>query len=111
MKITSIKTAATVGHGMHLWVRVTTDAGITGTGECVHGGKQAIAIIQYSEVAHFQKDAFNYTAIQWEHERMVQLVEMVTSAAGKEVAMAVHTRLDVPSAIRLVQDLAPYHLM
>ena len=46
MKITSIKTAATIGHGMHLWVRVTTDAGITGTGECVHGGKQAIAIIQ-----------------------------------------------------------------
>ena len=47
MKITSIKTAATVGHGMHLWVRVSTDAGIVGTGECVHGGKQAIAIIQY----------------------------------------------------------------
>jgi len=66
-----------------------------------------------SEVADFQKDAFNYTAIQWEHERMVQLVDMVTSAAGKDVAVAadVHTRLDVPSAIRLVQDLAPYHLM
>ena len=212
---------------MHLWVRVTTDAGITGLGECVHGGKQAIAIIQYleehligkdpfaidaifedmrrrhvfdggtggalitaltgieialwdlkgkalnvpiyellggkfrdkirvyadcqvapgmnfdeikevvdgvmekgftalkidvdidaygykgSEVAHFQKDAFNYTAIQWEHERMVQLVDMVTNAAGKNVAVAadLHTRLDVPSAIRLVQDLAPYHLM
>ena len=47
MEITSIKTAATVGHGMHLWVRVSTDAGIVGTGECVHGGKQAIAIIQY----------------------------------------------------------------
>ena len=28
MKITSIKTAATVGHGMHLWVKVETDAGI-----------------------------------------------------------------------------------
>lgn len=212
---------------MHLWVRVTTDAGVTGLGECVHGGKQAIAIIQYleerligrdpfaidaifedmrrkhvfdggtggalitaltgieialwdlkgkalgvpiyelmggkfrdkirvyadcqvstgmnfdeikqvvedvvekgftalkidvdidaygykgSEVADFEKDAFNYTAIQWEHERMVQLVDMVTTAAGKDVAVAadVHTRLDVPSAIRLVQDLAPYHLM
>jgi len=227
MKITSIKTAATKGHGMHLWVKVTTDAGVTGMGECVHGGKQAIAIIDYleerligrdpfaidaifedmrrkhvfdggtggalitaltgieialwdlkgkalgvpiyellggkfrdkirvyadcqvstgmnfdeikqvvddvmekgftalkidvdidaygykgSEVAHFEKDAFNYTAIQWEHERMVQLVDMVTTAAGKDIAVAadVHTRLDVPSAIRLVQDLAPYHLM
>jgi len=238
MKITSVKTAATVGHGMHLWVRVTTDAGITGTGECVHGGTQAIAILQYLEQkligrdpfavdaifedmrrSHvfdggtggalitaltgleialwdlkgkalktpvyellggkfrnkiwmycdcqvdpgmdfdeirqvvdgvlekgftalkidvdvgaysdkgapldmservmqlsdgaFVKDRFNYTAMQREHERMIQLVDMVTRAAGKDAAVAVdvHTRLDVPSAIRLVQDLAPYHLM
>ncbi len=238
MKITSVKTAATIGHGMHLWVRVTTDAGITGMGECVHGGKQAIAIIEYLEEkligrdpfaidaifedmrrSHvfdggtggalvtaltgieialwdlkgkalktpvyellggkfrnkiwmycdcevdpgmefddirrvvdgvlekgftalkidvdigaysdkrkpldmservlqlregaFVKDRFNHTAMQREHERMIQLVEMVTRAAGKDVAVAVdvHTRLDVPSAIRLVQDLAPYHLM
>ena len=236
MKITSVKTAATIGHGMHLWVRVTTDAGITGMGECVHGGKQAIAIIEYLEEkligrdpfaidaifedmrrSHvfdggtggalvtaltgieialwdlkgkalktpvyellggkfrnkiwmycdcevdpgmefddirrvvdgvlekgftalkidvdigaysdkrkpldmservlqlregaFVKDRFNHTAMQREH--MIQLVEMVTRAAGKDVAVAVdvHTRLDVPSAIRLVQDLAPYHLM
>jgi galactonate dehydratase len=227
MKITSIKTAATRGHGMHLWVKVETDAGITGIGECVHGGKQAIAIIGYlapkligrdpfaidalfedlrrshvfdggfagalitaltgieialwdlkgkalgvpvyelmggkfrdkirvyadcqvspgmsfdeikevvddvvqkgftalkidldlgaygqfsDEVAHIQKDRFNYTAGQYEHERMVELVDMVTSAAGKgiDVAADVHTRLDVPSAIRLARDLEPYHLM
>ncbi|MCB0132659.1 MAG: mandelate racemase/muconate lactonizing enzyme family protein, partial [Caldilineaceae bacterium] len=227
MKITSVKTAATIGHGMHLWVKVTTDAGITGLGECVHGGKQAIAIIGYleekligrdpfaidaifeemrrshvfdggiagalitaltgleialwdlkgkalnapiyelmggkfrdkirvyadcqvepgmnfdeiravvddvlergftalkidvdihayghagSEVADFSKDRFNMTAFQWEHERMVELVDMVTRAAGRDVAVAadVHTRLDVPSAIRLARDLEPYHLM
>jgi L-alanine-DL-glutamate epimerase-like enolase superfamily enzyme len=227
MKITSIKTAATRGHGMHLWVKVETDAGVTGIGECVHGGKQAIAIIQYlapkligrdpfaidalfedlrrshvfdggfagalitaltgieialwdlkgkalgvpvyelmggkfrdkirvyadcqvspgmnfaeikevvddvvqkgftalkidldlgayghfsSEVAHIQKDRFNYTAGQYEHERMIELVDMVTSAAGKgiDVAADVHTRLDVPSAIRLAKDLEQYHLM
>ncbi len=227
MKITSVKTAATRGHGMHLWVRITTDAGITGTGECVHGGKQAIAIIQNleerlvgsdpfavdalledmrrrhvfdggdagalitaltgieialwdlkgkalktpvyellggqfrhkvrvyadcqvapgmnfdeikkvvdevlergftalkidvdidaygykgSEVAHFEKDKFNTTANQWEHERMVSLVDMVTSAAGPgvDVAADVHTRLDVPSAIRLAKALESYHLM
>ena len=212
---------------MHLWVRITTDAGITGTGECVHGGKQAIAIIQEleekligrdpfavdaifeqmrrghvfdggdagalitaltgieialwdlkgkaldtpiyellggkfrdkirvyadcqvapgmnfeeikkvvdevlelgftalkidvdidaygykgSEVAHFEKDPFNYTANQWEHERMVSLVDMVTTAAGRgiDVAADVHTRLDVPSAIRLAKALESYHLM
>jgi L-alanine-DL-glutamate epimerase-like enolase superfamily enzyme len=227
MKITSIKTAATVGHGMHLWVKITTDAGFTGLGECVHGGLQAIAIIGYleekligrdpfaidalfeelrrghvfdggdagalitaltgieialwdlkgkalqtpiyellggkfrdkirvyadcqvepgmnfdeiravvddvvargfsalkidvdihayghkgSEVADFEKDPFNMTAFQWEHERMIELVDMVTRAAGRDVAVAadVHTRLDVPSAIRLARDLEPYHLM
>jgi len=238
MKITAIKTAATVGHGMHLWVKIETDAGITGLGECVHGGKQAIAIIHevrdqligrdpfridalfeevrrahvfdggfagalitaltgieialwdlkgkalktpiydllggkfrdkirvyadcqvdpgmdfaaiqrvvdgvlergftalkidldigaYSEerirtdaagsnidlarVTRF-KDAFNYTAGEREHDRMVELVDMVTRAAGKDVDVAadVHTRLDVPSAVRLVRDLEPYHLM
>ncbi len=238
MKITSVKTAATIGHGMHLWVKITTDAGITGIGECVHGGKQAIAIIQYLEqkligrdpfaidalfeemrrshvfdggtggalitaltgiesalwdikgkaldvpvyellggkfrnkiwmycdcqvdpgmefdeierVVHgvlakgftalkidldigaysakripvdadtqvltlkegtFSKDKFNHTAMQREHERMLQVVDMVTRAAGKDVAVAadVHTRLDVPSAIRLVRDLDQYHLL
>ncbi len=227
MKITAVKTAATAGHGMHLWVKITTDAGVTGLGECVHGGKQAIAIIGYleekligrdpfaidalfeemrrghvfdggdagalitaltgieialwdlkgkaletpiyellggkfrdkirvyadcqvepgmnfdeiravvddvvergftalkidvdihayghkgSEVADFSKDNFNMTAFQWEHERMVELVDMVTRAAGRDVAVAadVHTRLDVPSAIRLARDLEPYHLM
>ena len=43
MKITSVKTAASDGHCMHLWVKIETDAGITGLGECVHGGYQAIA--------------------------------------------------------------------
>ncbi len=61
----------------------------------------------------FSKDKFNYTAMEREHDRMIELVEMVTRAAGKDVAVAcdVHTRLDVPSAIRLVRDLAPFHLM
>jgi galactonate dehydratase len=227
MKITSVKTAATKGHGMHLWVKVTTDAGVTGLGECVHGGKQAIAILGYmeekligrdpfeidaifedmrrghvfdggtagalitaltgleialwdlkgkalntpiyellggkfrdkirvyadcqvepgmnfdeirqvvdgvlergftalkidvdihayghkgTEIEGFTKDKFNMTAFQWEHERMVELVDMVTRAAGRDVAVAadVHTRLDVPSAVRLARDLEPYHLM
>ena len=49
MKITSVKTAASTGHCMHLWVRIETDAGVTGLGECVHGGHQAIAIIKELE--------------------------------------------------------------
>ena len=218
MKITNIKTAATSGHGMHLWVKVETDAGITGLGECVHGGVQAIAIIQQLrpqligrdpfaidaifeemrrnhvfdggfsgalitaltgiEIALWDlkgkalkapiyelmggkfrdkirvyadcqvnpgmdfgqvqavvdsvlargftafkidvdggeaknKDPFNFTASEWEHDRMVQLVEMACRAAGPEIAVAadVHTRLDVPSAIRLARDCEQFHLM
>jgi galactonate dehydratase len=227
MKITAIKTAATSGHGMHLWVRIETDHGITGLGECVHGGVQAIAIIhelrerligrdpfaidaifeelrrahvfdggfagalitaltgieialwdlkgkalgvpivellggkfrdkirvyadcqvepgmEFDEIQRvvegvaergftalkidvdigaytgptdgrygFIKDRFNYTASQREHERMLELVDMVTTAAGDDIAVAadVHTRLDVPSAIRLARDLEPYHLL
>jgi L-alanine-DL-glutamate epimerase-like enolase superfamily enzyme len=238
MKITSVKTAATIGHGMHLWVKIATDKGVTGVGECVHGGKQAIAIIQYLEDkligrdpfaidaifeemrrSHvfdggtggalitaltgieialwdlkgkalktpvyellggkfrdkiwmycdcevdpgmnfdeikrvvddvlsrgftaikfdldigaysagriptdqstqvltlkdgmFSKDKFNHTAVEREHDRMLELVEMITRAAGKDIAVAcdVHTRLDLPSAIRLVHDLNQFHLL
>jgi galactonate dehydratase len=218
MKISAIKTAATRGHGMHLWVKVETDAGITGIGECVHGGVQAIAIIQQiaprfigrdpfaidalfeefrrayvfdggfagalitaltgieialwdlkgkalkapiydlmggkfrdrirvyadcqvnpgmdfdavkqvvegvvekgftalkidvdgAEAPH--KDKFNFTAGAYEHDLMVELVDMVVEAAAgaADVAVDVHTRLDVPSAIRLARDLEPYHIL
>jgi L-alanine-DL-glutamate epimerase-like enolase superfamily enzyme len=59
------------------------------------------------------KDRFNYTADAWEHERMLALVEMVTTAAGQGAAVAVdvHTRLDIASAIRLAKDLEPFHLL
>ena len=218
MRITAVKTAATIGHGMHLWVKVETDEGITGLGECVHGGTQAIAIIHHlrqhlvgrdpfaidaifeelrrrhvfdggfagalitaltgieialwdlkgkalnvpiyelmggkfrdrirvyadcqvdpgmemEEVARVvaevrergftalkidvdggdapHKDRFNFTASEYEHERMLNLIEMVTTAAGQEIAVAVdvHTRLDVPSAIRLAKDCEQFHLL
>ncbi len=218
MKITDVKTAATKGHGMHLWVKVETDAGMTGVGECVHGNTQAIAILQdmrpklvgrdpfaidaiFEEMRRAQvfnggfagalitaltglelalwdlkgkalnvpvyelmggkfrdkirvyadcqvdpgmelddikavvdqvlergftafkidvdggdapnKDKFNFTASAFEHERMVKLVEMACQAAGPDVAVAVdvHTRLDVPSAIRLAKDLEPFHIL
>jgi galactonate dehydratase len=218
MRITAVKTAASQGHGMHLWVKVETDAGITGIGECVHGGVQAIALIQalseklvgrdpfaidalFEELrrAHVfdggfagalitaltgieialwdlkgkalgvpitellggrfrdkirvyadcevdprmdagevrkvvdevrergftalkidvdegeapHKDAFNFTAGEYEHDRMVGLIERVYEAAGDDIAMAVdvHTRLDVPSAIRLAKDCERFHLL
>src|SRR5215212_1067732 len=63
MKITAVKTAATRGLGMHLWVRVETDEGITGTGECVHGGVQAIALIHELRPKLIGRDPFEIDAI------------------------------------------------
>lgn len=92
MKITSIKTAATIGHGMHLWVRVTTDDGITGTGECVHGGKQAIAIIQDLEKKLIGRDLFAVDAI-FEEMRRNHVFDggdsgaLITALTGIEIAL------------------------
>ena len=63
MKITSVKTAASRGHCMHIWVRVETDLGITGLGECVHGGYQAIAIIKELEERLIGRDPFAIDAL------------------------------------------------
>lgn len=67
----------------------------------------------YRRAGGVQKDRFNYTADPWEHERMVKLVEMVIEAAGPniDVAADVHTRLDVPSAVRLARDLEQFPLL
>lgn len=38
MKITEIRTTEVRGHGYSCFVRISTDAGVVGTGECIHGG-------------------------------------------------------------------------
>jgi L-alanine-DL-glutamate epimerase-like enolase superfamily enzyme len=59
------------------------------------------------------KDAFNYTASWREHDLMLKLIDMAVTAAGKDIAVAadVHTRLDMPSAIRLAKACEQFHLM
>ncbi len=37
VKITDVRTAEVRGHGYSTYVRIYTDEGITGTGECIHG--------------------------------------------------------------------------
>ena len=46
MKITDIKTAEVHGHGYSTYVRIFTDEGVTGTGECIHGGDGAPRLIE-----------------------------------------------------------------
>lgn len=46
MKITDIRTAEVHGHGYSTYVRIYTDEGLTGTGECIHGGPGCPKIIE-----------------------------------------------------------------
>ena len=108
MKITSIKTAATRGHGMHLWVRVTTDAGVTGMGECVHGGKQAIAIIGYLEERLIGRDPFAIDAI-FEEMRRKHVFDggtggaLITALKGRRIARIFRSliRVNPPDPLHL----------
>lgn len=92
MKIANIKTAATTGHGMHLWVKVETDAGITGIGECVHGGVQAIAIIDHLKERLIGTDPFAIDA-HFEGLRRGHVFDggmsgaLITALTGIEIAL------------------------
>src|SRR5215467_3403594 len=92
MKITSVRTAATLGHGMHLWVKIETDAGITGVGECVHGGVQAIAIIQALRTKLIGRDPMPIDAL-FEELRRGHVFDggfagaLITALTGIEIAL------------------------
>jgi galactonate dehydratase len=45
MKITDLRTADVKGHGYSTYVRVMTDAGLVGNGECIHGGEGCAALV------------------------------------------------------------------
>ncbi|MGQ9609423.1 MAG: mandelate racemase/muconate lactonizing enzyme family protein [bacterium] len=45
MKIKDIQTIEVLGHGYSTYVRVYTDEGLTGTGECIHGRSATSAIV------------------------------------------------------------------
>jgi L-alanine-DL-glutamate epimerase-like enolase superfamily enzyme len=92
MKITSVKTAASTGHCMHLWVKIETDAGVTGLGECVHGGHQAIAIIHDLRSKLVGRDPFAIDAL-FEELRRGLVFEggfagaLITALTGIEIAL------------------------
>src|SRR5260221_2762726 len=92
MKITAVKTAASDGHCMHLWVKIETDAGITGLGECVHGGHQAIAIIHDLRAKLLGRDPFAIDAIIEELRRGMVFEggfagALITALTGIEIAL------------------------
>lgn len=58
MKIKDIQTIEVLGHGYSTYVRVYTDEGLTGTGECIHGRSATSAIINdmKMDILKFQID-------------------------------------------------------
>ncbi|MDA0747509.1 MAG: mandelate racemase/muconate lactonizing enzyme family protein [bacterium] len=46
MKITGVKTAEVRGHGYSLFVKVQTDEGLEGVGECIHGGDGVARLVE-----------------------------------------------------------------
>jgi galactonate dehydratase len=59
MKITDIQTMEVMGHGYSTYVRVYTDTGLTGTGECIHGRSASSAIINDMKGMLINQDPMN----------------------------------------------------
>ncbi|MEK7397565.1 MAG: mandelate racemase/muconate lactonizing enzyme family protein, partial [Candidatus Poribacteria bacterium] len=59
MKITDIQTMEVMGHGYSTYVRVYTDKGLTGTGECIHGRSASSAIINDMKGMLINQDPMN----------------------------------------------------
>ncbi|MGB9595620.1 MAG: mandelate racemase/muconate lactonizing enzyme family protein [Candidatus Poribacteria bacterium] len=59
MKITDIQTIEVMGHGYSTYVRVYTDGGLTGTGECIHGRSASSAIINDMKGMLINQDPMN----------------------------------------------------
>jgi L-alanine-DL-glutamate epimerase-like enolase superfamily enzyme len=92
VKIISVKTGATIGHCMHVWVRIETDKGVTGWGECVHGEHEALAIIAQLEKRLIGRDPFAIDAIFEETRRSFVFQggfagAMITALTGIEIAL------------------------
>src|SRR5215216_1476679 len=77
---------------MQLWVKIETDAGVTGLGECVHGGHQAIAIIKHLERRLVGRDPFAIDALFEEIRRSLVFEggfagALITALTGIEIAL------------------------
>jgi galactonate dehydratase len=59
MKITDIQTIEVMGHGYSTYVRIYTDEGLTGTGECIHGSSASPVIISNMKGMLINEDPMN----------------------------------------------------
>jgi galactonate dehydratase len=92
MKITDIRTAEIKGHGYSTYVRVYTDEGLSGNGECIHGTDGCAPIVHGLKRLLIGEDPFNVDAL-WEKMRRAHLFNgamagaTVTAMTGIEIAL------------------------
>jgi galactonate dehydratase len=92
VKITDIRTAEVRGHGYSTYVRVYTDEGLFGNGECIHGGEGCAALVHGLKRHLLDEDPLNVDAL-WEKMRRARLFDgamagaMVTAITGIEIAL------------------------
>lgn len=92
MKITDIRTAEVRGHGYSTYVRVYTDEGLTGTGECIHGGAGCPALVQDLKHLLIGEDPLQVEML-WEKMRRSHIFNgalagnLVTAMTGIEIAL------------------------
>jgi galactonate dehydratase len=92
MKITEIRTGEVRGHGWSCFVRISTDKGITGTGECIHGGAGIQEIIGAVGSLILGEDPMNVDRL-YEKMRRARVFDgalagnFVTALTGIEIAL------------------------
>jgi galactonate dehydratase len=92
MKITEIRTGEVWGHGYSCYVRIYTDVGLTGTGECIHGGDGIQGLIAGLSRFILGEDPMNVDRL-WEKMRRFQVFNganagnLVTAMTGIEIAL------------------------
>lgn len=92
MKITQIRTAEVKGHGYSCFVRIDTDRGLTGTGECIHGGAGIQQIVTSLAPLVLGEDPMNVERL-FEKMRRARLFDggmagnQVTAMVGIEIAL------------------------
>ena len=92
MKVTDIRTAEVFGHGYSTYVRVYTDEGLIGTGECIHGGAGCPALIRDLKGLAVGENPLNVDML-WEKMRRAHVFDgaaagnFVTAMTGIKIAL------------------------
>jgi len=92
MKITEVRSGEVRGHGYSCFVRIYTDVGIVGTGECIHGGAGIQGIIASLASHIVGQDPMNVDRLYEEMRRRTvfdgaSAGNLVTAMTGIEIAL------------------------